>query len=265
LAFQHDIRESVVPELDGAPGSAAQGKPHNALRRVAIVDNDEVTLLGTLAVLRRVPDVRVVLASGHDRALGWDAEWAGVDVAVIDACDTRREGDQFPGVAVVEAARKRASKSLVVVVVTGQWLHPGLRRRMWEAGADFFCPRPEGMSARELADVVLRPEEHRRLPEAAPTMAPELGVRPNTAVNEVVEVLRTSRGDAALAAQTRKKSDPHGSRSRWWGSLRALAAGPRGLVPVTADGCATGQLTAPSVPQLRKFWQATTQVHGGER
>ena len=229
-------------------------------RRLAVVDNDEVTLLGTLAVLERVPDAKVVLAGDHDRALRWDSEWAGVDVAVIDASDTRRAGDQFPGVAIVEAARRRAGTGVVVVVVTGQLLHPGLRRRMWEAGADFFCPRFEGMSAGELVDLVLHPEEHRRLPAAAPALAPELGVKPQTAVNELVQALGAPELSGALDAGTRKKSNPHGTRSRWWTSLRALASGPRGLDPVKSDGCRSAELLAPSLPQLRKFWCSATQV-----
>jgi hypothetical protein len=177
---------------------------------------------------------------------------------VIDASDQRRESDQFPGVDVVRAIRRSSSQTLTIVL-TGQYLHTGLRRRMWEAGADFFYPRDEGMTEEELVSVVTGPDEHRRLapPQAA---RDELGVTAKTQVNDLVERLGAPDIRSALRFDHRKKADPHGERSRWWHQVRRLATGPAGLVPVKASGERADRLSAPSVVQLRKFWAAMTRV-----
>jgi CheY-like chemotaxis protein len=234
-------------------------------RRVVIVDNDLVTRSGTRAVLEGVDDVELVDAVDHDTALGWAAEWDGVDVAVVDASDIRREGDQFPGVAVVEAIRRRrAPAELVTVVLTGQAFHAGLRRRMWEAGADFFYPRNEGMTEGELAAVVLRPEDRRRMSAVVGEVPRELGVGRRTLVNEVIRRLDSPATGAALDPSGAKKQDPHGARSRWWDQFRARAAGPAGLVPVKAGGDVALDQDMPSIPQLRKFWAAMTRARGAD-
>lgn len=228
-------------------------------RRVAVVDNDPVMRAGTAAVLCCAPGIDLVASVDHDTARGWSSHWAGVDVAVVDASDHRRAGDQFPGVAVVSAIRTFGS-DVTVVVLTGQYLHPGLRRRMWEAGADFFYPRDEGMSVEELISVVTNPDDHRRLRHRPQGLPDELGVTPATRVNDVVDRLTAAGLHEALASSSRKKSDPHGTRSRWWNRVRELASGPSGLTPVKAGGEPAVHLDAPSVVQLRKFWAAMARA-----
>src|SRR3954451_2522323 len=135
-------------------GTAKAGR-----RRVVIVDNDAITRAGTRAVLEQNDEIELVAVVDHDTAMAFGAGWDRGDVAIVDAAAARRPAvDQFPGVAVVRSIRaRRASPDLTVVVLTGQSLHPGLRRRMWEAGADFFYGRDEGMTEDELIQVVLRP------------------------------------------------------------------------------------------------------------
>lgn len=234
-------------------------------RRVVIVDNDPITRNGTRSVLEGVDGIEVVAAVDHDAGLSWTREWDDVDVVVADASDVRRQVDQFPGVAVVEAIRARSSRSEVtVIVLTGQALNAGLRRRMWEAGADFFYPRSEGMTEGELASVVLNPDERRRMDKVVGEMPRELGVGARTRVNEVVRRLASPEAAAALAAHGAKKQDPHGARSRWWDQFRGRAAGPDGLTPVKASGDIAFDQDAPSVTQLRKFWVAVTRADGGD-
>lgn len=229
-----------------------------------VVDNDEILRAGTAAVLSAAPGVELVAAVGHDEAIGWSTEWARIDVVVVDASDSRREGDQFPGVAVVRSCRAAGSPA-VVVVVSGQYLHAGVRRRMWEAGADFFFARDEGMTAGELVSVVLNPDEHRRLARDPGGLPRELGVTPSTAVNRLVDALDEPAARAALDPSARKKQDPHGPRSRWWDQLRARAAGPDGLRPVNSAGDPAPGLDAPSVRQLRRFWSAMTRADPPDR
>jgi CheY-like chemotaxis protein len=228
-------------------------------RRVVVVDNDPIMRAGTRSILEADPRIDLVAAVDHDTALSWTAEWAEVDVAIVDASDQRRDGDQFPGVGVVRSIR-RLGVPVATVVLTGQYLHPGLRRRMWEAGADFFFPRDEGMTEAELASVVLNPDEHRRMRHAQISLPGGLGVTRETMVNDLVERLGAEELRNALASERRKKSDPHGERSRWWNQLRRLAGGPAGLVPVKASGAQAVDIAMPSVVQLRKFWTAMTRA-----
>jgi DNA-binding NarL/FixJ family response regulator len=228
-------------------------------RRVVVVDNDPVMLRGTSSVLALSPEVEVVAAIDHDTALSWSGEWDCIDVAVVDASDARRRDDQFPGVEVVRAVR-RASSGVTTVVLTGQYLHDGLRRRMWEAGADFFYPRDEGMTEEELISVVLNPDEHRRTAVLPASLPPELGVTSTTRANDLVLRLNSPEVSRALAPERRKKTDPHGERSRWWNQIRRQAAGQEGLVPVKASGESSPALDSPSIVQLRKFLTAMTRV-----
>jgi CheY-like chemotaxis protein len=234
------------------------GRPEER-RRVVVVDNDPVMRAGTAAVLHSAPEIDVVAAVDHAKALSWREEWTGIDVAVVDASDGRRSGDQFPGVAVVTSIRS-LQVPVTVVVLTGQYLHPGLRHRMWEAGADFFYPRDEGMTEEELVSVVVSPDDHRRLHRPPGSLPPGIGITPATRVNEIVDRLAAEDLDSVLHADARKKTGPHGERSRWWSRVRVLASGRHGLTPVNATGNPSAHLEAPSIVQLRKFWSAVARI-----
>lgn len=233
-------------------------------RRVAIVDNDVITRTGIQAVLEQADGIEVVMVTDHDSVAGTGTDWAGIDVAIVDAADSRHaDGDHFPGVAVVRSIRATGSADAVtVVVLTGQSMHAGLRRRMWEAGADFFYGRDESMTADELVSLVLHPSEHRSMDRSRHEVAPDLGIGPDTSVNEVIERLQGLGAEEALRAGGAKKNERHGARSRWWDALRAGAGGANGLAPTKANGDASAASGVPSVPQLRKFWLAMTKVRG---
>lgn len=109
-------------------------------------------------------------AFGHSEARAWSGDWAEIAVVVVDAADESSTGDQFPGVGVVlhiRAATAGRSRP-TIVVVTGHFLHDGLRHRMADADADFFFLRSDLRSPDALIDVVLHPEHYRRgvAPEA---------------------------------------------------------------------------------------------------
>jgi len=253
----------VPSGADDAGTTVRPEDPGRGCRRTVVVDNDPIMRAGTQVVLASEPRIELVAAVDHDEALSWRDEWLAVDVAVIDASDQRREADHFPGVDVVRTIRA-AAPAVVTIILTGQYLHPGLRRRMWEAGADFFYPRDEGMSEEELVSVVLSPASHRRTPQPS-SQADALGITAHTRVNALLDRLGAPEIRTALLPEHRKKADPHGERSRWWNRVRSLASGKEGLVPVKSSGEAALDLDAPSITQLRRFWAAMTRAGDGSR
>jgi CheY-like chemotaxis protein len=244
------------------PSSISAVHNSESPRRVVVVDNDPVMRAGTASILSDAEGVELVAAVDHDTARAWTEQWQAVDVAVVDASDPRRGIDQFPGVAVVRSIRE-LRRDLVIVVLTGQYLHPGLRHRMWEAGADFFYPRDEGMSEDELVSVVVRPSEHRRLRSSAQNLPDDLGITPATRVNHLVDRLVAADLGTALETGSRKKAGPRAERSRWWNHVRQIAGGADGLAPTKASGERAIHLDAPSIVQLRKFWAAMTRARPG--
>jgi hypothetical protein len=235
---------------------------NDAPRRVVIVDNDPSTRLGTAAMLRGVPGINLSAAVDHSVALSWRDEWDAVDVAVVDGGNVAEAHDQFPGVAVVESIRAaRGRRAPVVVVLTSQFLHPGLRQRMWEAGADFFYPRNEGLTAGQLVAMVVHPEERRSMEATEIALPAELGVNRATRVNEVLARMNDPEIIRALN-EGAKKVDPHGQRSRWWDRVRREAGGSHGLTPTKANGDVAQDQDTPSITQLRKFRAAMTKAWG---
>lgn len=109
-----------------------------------------------------------VLSPGE--ALRPEVTWDGVDVVIVDAFDEREAFDRFPGVAVVEAIRRRRSPDeTLVVVISGHVLNELLRLRMAEAGADFFYGHAEVRDLPTLVEVIQQPDAGRRVdpvPEA---------------------------------------------------------------------------------------------------
>src|SRR5579863_4039081 len=87
-------------------------------------------------------ELEVVAALTHEQALQ-HPRWDAIDVALVDAADERQKVDQFPGVSVVEAIRGHGGDQTAVIVVTGHFFDDAVRRRMREAGADYFYNRVE--------------------------------------------------------------------------------------------------------------------------
>jgi hypothetical protein len=194
----------------------------------------------------------------HDQALSWDGDWAGVDALVIDAADESRAGDQFPGVAVVRRVRGSvAGTGPLIVVVTGHYLHDGLRHRMAAAGADFYFLRADLRSPGALLDVVLHPERHRRgVPAVADAGARQvLGVGPGSDVEAFVE---------RVAGEGLDGTRQH-PRARRWARVRRDAAAAGGIEPrnLSTGDPPLGQST-PSIRQLSALWQWAARIRRPE-
>ena len=170
--------------------------------------------------VRRAPDLELVGSFGHGAAIAWEGDWSTVDVAVVDAADERSEGDQFPGVGVVRHIRTATQDGPrpTVVVVTGHYLHDGLRHRMADADADFFFLRSDLRSPADLVDVIIHPERYRR------------GVAPVADIE--------GRGpSASTGGPTWSGSWPTSTARGWAPSSTRPRPGP---IPAPAVGCGTG-------------------------
>jgi hypothetical protein len=227
-----------------------------------VVDDNQLTLPGFVLALEGSPEVELVAGLSHDQALAWDGDWGEVDALVVDAADEGRAGDQFPGVAVVRHVRAAvAAGGPLVVVVTGHYLHDGLRHRIAAAGADFYFLRSDLRSPGALLDVVLHPERHRRgVPEVAnPAGAQALGVAAGSDVESFVSSVESAGlGDALRSARDQP-------RARRWARFRREAAGAGGIEPrnLTTGEAPLGQET-PSIRQLARLWEWAARVRRPE-
>ena len=199
-------------------------------------------------------------ALDHDEAMRWQGDWSTVDVVVVDAADEGRAGDQFPGVAVVRQVRNAAASSQpMVVVVTGHYMHDGLRHRMRAAGADFFYLRSDLRTPEALVDVVLHPERHRRgVPVAADPDAPgRLGVSDGSNVEAFVSWIDEEELGPELAGAG-SRGQP---RSRRWSRVRREAAGAGHIEPVNlTTGDRPRDQSTPSIRQLARLWAWAARV-----
>lgn len=232
------------------------------MTRVVVVDDNRLTLPGFVEALGSHPSIELVAAYDHDTALGWAGDWATVDVVVVDAADEARRGDQFPGVAVVRRVRELAgARGPLVVVVTGHYLHDGLRHRMAGAGADFYFLRSELRSPDTLVDIVLHPEQYRRgVPGVDdPEGRRALGVGASTDVESFVDWVESEDLGPTLAGDAGARAHP---RSRRWARLRRDAARAGRIEPVnltTGDRPRGGQ-DAPSIRQLSRLWEWAARI-----
>lgn len=200
----------------------------------------------------------MVAAIGHGEAIAW-AGWPAVDVAVVDAADERRSGDQFPGVAVVRRVREStaaAARRPLIVVVTGHSLHDGLRHRMAKAEADLFFSRNEIDSVGTLVDVLLHPENWRRQ-VPPPGELPSLGIA-RADVERLIEYVESEGLAGVLGPDPPVRPDP---RSRRWLRHRRAMAKAAGIEPVNiTTGNRPMEWEAPSIRQLSRVWQWAARV-----
>ena len=208
----------------------------------------------------------MVAALDHDAALSWDGDWAAVDIVVVDAADEARRGDQFPGVAVVRSIREVAGQGRpVILVVTGHYLHDGLRHRMAAARADFYFLRSDLRTPEALVDVVLHPERHRRgVPDVAdPDARRVLGVGASADVESFVGWVESEGLGPTLAGDAGPRVAP---RSRRWVRLRrdARRAGRIDAVNLTTGDRPRGGQDAPSIRQLARLWEWAARVRRPE-
>jgi len=127
--------------------------------RVVVVDDDEWVRRGRVAALAELAAVADVVGIDHRAALADPTRWDGVDVVLVDAHDPDRAWDRFPGVGVVQAVRAcRGPDAPRIVVVTGHDGNDLLRRRVADAGADWFFSHRDVRDVAHLAAAVLEPE-----------------------------------------------------------------------------------------------------------
>lgn len=230
-----------------------------------MVDDNQLTLPGFVRALETSAEVEVVAGLNHDEALAWEGDWSTVDALVLDAADEGRAGDQFPGVAVVRRVRGTTDGTgPLIVVVTGHYLHDGLRHRMAAAGADFYFLRSDLRSHEALLDVVLHPERHRRgVPDVVDGHARQvLGVGPAADVESFVALVEAEDLSHAL---TEGHGPREGPRSRRWARFRREAAGASGIAPVNlATGDTPLRQDTPSIRQLSRLWQWAARIRRPE-
>ena len=235
--------------------------------RVVVVDDNQLTLPGFVQALQGSPAVELVAGLDHDQALAWEGDWSSVDAVVVDAADEGRAGDQFPGVAVVRRVRAMADgrgAGPLIVVVTGHYLHDGLRHRMAAAGADFYFLRADLRFTEALLDVVLHPESHRRgVPDVVdPNARRSLGVRPRSDVESFVALVDGEGLGTSLSGDHWSRDQP---RSRRWNRFRRQAADAGAIAPtnLTTGDTPLGHDT-PSIRQLARLWQWAARVRRPE-
>jgi CheY-like chemotaxis protein len=226
-------------------------------KRVVIVDDDDISRRGLAELLADRPELEVAGSFVHDEALEWESEWDSIDIAIVDAADSRRDDDHFPGVGVVDHIRRRRSREeTMVIVLTGHFFDDAVRRRMREAQADFFYHRSELQESADLYQAILHPDEARSgVPDG---MDPEaefrLGVVPRTQINDAVRLSRSMGFEAKLASRG-------GDRSRSWSRLRSSFNDVAHLNPVNADGTSPERHQHdPSLTQIERFLSWATRV-----
>jgi CheY-like chemotaxis protein len=224
-----------------------------------VVEDDDINRRGMIGLMAECEDIELIAAITHTEAMAWDGRWEEVDVVLVDAADDRAQGDQFPGVAVVERVRRRrAPHQTTVVVVTGHFFDDALRRRLQEARADFLYHRSELAERRTLYDVVLHPERHRHIPGPEdPEEGRRLGVTVTSRVNQAV----TYALEHGLVEALRGRSLP---RTRAWMRLRREFNREARLTPMTMDGNLPDRAQdLPSMPQIARFltWATRLKAH----
>ena len=221
--------------------------------RLVVVDDDDIQRRGMAEFLADQHKIEVVGTLDHGEAIDWDVQWEGVDVAVIDAADPSRSGDQFPGVAVVEhIRRRRAPGETTVIIVTGHFFDDAVRRRMREAGADYFFHRAEIRKRDALYEVVLHPEH---LSVGVPTPRDpdaliRMGIGADSRVNGAVNF-----------ALTHPSWTAGSQRSRSWATYRRAFNSVARLQPMNSDGTPPDRdQDDPSLSQIERFVKWATRI-----
>ena len=158
--------------------------------RVVIVDDDTWIRMGRVQGLAAFEDIDIVASLDHDAAL--EFAWDDIDVALVDAHDSRQAWDRYPGVAVVEQLRRtRSPERTTVIVTSGRMFDPMLRLRMAEAGADYFYSHLDAPDPEALADLIRHPDGHHAADPGDSQELSQMGLRawsrPNDALRWIEE------------------------------------------------------------------------------
>jgi len=226
-------------------------------KRLVVVDDDDITRRGLTELLADRPEIEITASFVHDDALLWDRQWDSVDIAIVDAADSRRTDDHFPGVEVVDhIRRRRSSDETLIIVLTGHFFDDAVRRRMREAQADFFYHRSELQESADLYRAILNPDQNRRgVPEAIDSESQfRLGVVPGTRINEAIRHSQASGLEEKLRSRNR-------DRSRSWMRMRTSFNEVARLNPVNADGAPPERAQKyPSLTQIERFLTWATRA-----
>ncbi len=220
------------------------------------MDDDDLSRRGIAELLGDRSELKVVDSFTHVQAMD-RPRWDDIDVVMVDAADERLGGDQFPGVEVVETIRLHGGSRAKVHVVTGHFFDDAIRRRMREAGADFFHNRLDLHDTSVLYGAVLDAGDVTRTgvpAESDPETTFRLGVTEATRVNRAV---RYAEGHPVQE----DVGGGGGRRSRAKLHYRLRFARETGLNPVNADGRPPDrEQDAPSLPQIQRFLEWATKV-----
>jgi hypothetical protein len=242
-------------------------RPTRRRLRIAVIDDNQITLNGDVAALAAHPLIDVVAAVDHDEAIRWTTpEWSRLDAILVDAArpfndDNRyRDGDHYPGVEVVTRAREFRPE-LLVIVLTGRFFEDGLRRRMKEAGADFFYFRDHLRTPELLHQAVLEPDTRSAgVPDVQdPDALAVLGVDDRSRINRFLAYLDTRGGFAATGRGQRRtrRNDP--------ARAEATRAGIRAVNKTTGMPPHALHQQHPSRRQIGDLWLALAQVRERRR
>jgi hypothetical protein len=228
------------------------------VRRLVIVDDDQVRRTGLVALLRDTDGLDVAPPVGLETAMLWRTEWNPVDVCLVDVVDRSHPEDHFAGVEVVHCVRHHAGPGVVVVVVTDHYGHDALRLRVREAGADYLYPRSELATASRVRRAVTEPSGDRRAPPIAdPDSLHRLGVTPAARIDAFVRHVR----DRGLTGALLGTEPFEQRRARWLFSARTALAETGRIHAVNADGTPPRrEQQVPSIAQLRRVYQWATRV-----
>lgn len=181
---------------------------------------------------------------------------------LVDAADEDRAGDQFPGVEVVRHIRAVCTDSPpIIIVITGHFLHDGLRYRMAEAGADFYFFRGNLRSADGLLDIVLHPDRYRRgvPPLNDADQLRLLGLAAGTNLDGLVAYVDQHHLGAALDDTSPVRHEPRGRH--WLRQRKAIAAaGSIKAVNITTGDMPFRGGAEPSWRQLRRVFSWAARV-----
>lgn len=236
---------------------------------VAVVDDQRINRVGTAAVLAELDDVAVTATFDFETARQ-PVDWGSFDWVVIDVAQEGAELDEVPSAGVIERIRHTAGPDRpVVIAVTSNPIafdEDVVRRRLLEAGADFFVWRADldRMLSDTSAITTLDARADTLPPTGAPDDIPELGVTGESSVNAFVEAANSQPGLRRFLVR-----DPAGDgrRTRWLTAARRNVSEAGQLAATTAEGNRPrqGEQDIPGIPQLRHLFLRATRVSSRHR
>ncbi|MDQ6949555.1 MAG: hypothetical protein M3256_25730 [Actinomycetota bacterium] len=162
-------------------------------RCIVFVDDDELTAAGIGRLVDGTDDLHLIALVDHAQAMNWSGDWRQVDIVVLDASDTRQR-DVMPGIDVLRHIRRVTgdSRPPIVAMLSFRYAHLGLKRRAWEAGADFFLER-EHMTSADLLRLIRDPDSFRERTAARQTSSrfpTNLGLCEDSDLNAILTYMR---------------------------------------------------------------------------